>query len=88
MPRFLVVSPEEETIAEQALAEIAAATAGEVNVFAGRLLIIVDPRLAAGWYLVADPASVDGLEYATLEGEGGPQVVTEKASTWTACESG
>ena len=33
-PRFLVVTPEEETIAEQALAEIAAATAGEVNVFA------------------------------------------------------
>lgn len=77
VPRYLVVSPERETEALQAIAEIAAATAAGVNVFAGQLVVIVEPRLAAGaWYLVADPATGPGLEFAHLEGEQ-PQIISE-----------
>ena len=40
--------------------------------------MIVDPRLAPGtrWYVAADPALIDGLEYAYLEGAPGPQIET------------
>jgi HK97 family phage prohead protease len=78
-PRFLVVPPQLETAAEQALATIAPARADDVNPFAGRLTLIVEPRLtsAARYYLFADPARADALEYALLEGQPGPVVETE-----------
>lgn len=76
-PRFLLVPPELETVAEQTLATIAATTTAEANPFTG-LTLIVEPRLTSTtrWYLVADPATVDGLEYAYLEGAAGPQIDT------------
>lgn len=78
-PRFLIVAPEQETVAEQALAQVAAATMADVNPLANRLGLIVEPRFASGaWYVTADPATADGLEYALLEGEDGPQVVTQE----------
>jgi len=48
-----------------------------VNPFAG-LTLLVEPRLATAdtWYVVADPASIDGLEYCFLEGAEGPQIET------------
>lgn len=78
-PRFLVVPPELETVAEQALATIAPAEVASVNPFAGRLTLIVEPRLtnASRYYLFADPARADALEYALLEGQPGPVVETE-----------
>jgi HK97 family phage prohead protease len=78
-PRFLVVPPALETAAEQALATIAPATAEDVNPFAGRLTLIVEPRLtsATRYYIFADPARADALEYALLEGQPGPVVETE-----------
>lgn len=78
-PRFLVVPPQLETEAEQALATIAPATAQDVNPFAGRLTLIVEPRLASAtrYYLFADPARADALEYSLLEGQPGPVVETE-----------
>jgi hypothetical protein len=73
-PRYLLVSPTRETEAEGVLATIAPATVADVNVFSGRLTLIVDPRIAPSrWYVVADPAEVDGLEYAYLAGAPGPQ---------------
>lgn len=76
-PRFLLVPPELETVAEQVLADIAATTTADANPFTG-LTLIVEPRLtsATRWYLVADPATADGLEYAYLEGATGPQIDT------------
>ncbi|MDH0613431.1 MULTISPECIES: prohead protease/major capsid protein fusion protein [unclassified Agrobacterium] len=73
-PKFLVVGPEQETIAEQVLAQIQPAHTGDVNVFAGKLQLIVEDRLGDSpeWYLVADPNLVPGLEYAYLEGFEGP----------------
>jgi hypothetical protein len=80
-PRFLVVPPDLETLAEQALATIAPAKAADANPFAGRLTLIVEPRLTISgrYFLFADPARADGLEYALLEGQPGPVVESEVA---------
>ena len=47
-PRYLVVGPALETKAEQILATLAAATVADVNPFAARLTLLVEPRIAAG----------------------------------------
>lgn len=79
-PRFLIVPPEYETIGEQLLTTLAATAVADVNPFA-KLSLLVEPRLtnATQWYLAADPANIDGLEYAYLEGAPGPQVETTVA---------
>lgn len=76
-PRFVLVPPELETTAEKLLAEIAATRTEDVNPF-GKLVLLVEPRLSVAkrWYVVADPASAEGLEYAYLEGAPGPQIET------------
>ena len=81
-PRYLLVPPARETTAEKWLATIAAAKASEVNPFAGSLSLVVEPRLASAtrWYITADAAEIDGLEYAYLAGGEGPQV--ELKSGW------
>ena len=77
-PKFLIVGPAKETQAETVLHSISATTVDDVNVFSGKLTLIVEPRLTGNqWYVAADPAEIDGLEYAHLEGEGGPQVASE-----------
>jgi HK97 family phage prohead protease len=79
-PRYLIVPPEYETIGEQLLTTLAATAVADVNPFA-KLSLLVEPRLtnATRWYLAADPANIDGLEYAYLEGAPGPQVETTVA---------
>lgn len=76
-PRFVLVPPELETTAEQMLTQIAATTTDDVNPF-GNLTLLVEPRLTDDnqFYIVADPATIDGLEYAYLEGAPGPQTET------------
>lgn len=78
-PRFVLVPAELETVAEQALAEIAATKTADHNPFEN-LTLVTDPRLtsATQWYVVADPAMIDGLEYAYLEGAPGPQIETRQ----------
>ncbi|NBN63825.1 prohead protease/major capsid protein fusion protein [Pannonibacter tanglangensis] len=77
-PRYLVVPVELEMAGEQAIAEIAAARPDDANPFAGRLELVVEPRLVdpKAWYLAADPAAIVGLEYAYLEGQPGPYIET------------
>lgn len=77
-PRFVVVPPELETTAEQVLAEIDATKTDDANPFS-KLSLIVEPRLSNDeqWYVTADPALIDGLEYAYLEGAPGPQIETK-----------
>lgn len=75
VPRFIIVAPEDEGLVEAGLAEIYPATADDVNLFHGKLSLLVDPRLAQGnWYVAADPAACPGLEIAFLAGAEGPQV--------------
>lgn len=78
-PRFVLVPAELETVAEQVLAEIAATKTADHNPF-DNLTLVVDPRLtnAEQWYVVADPAVIDGLEYSYLEGAPGPQIETRQ----------
>jgi len=78
-PRFLLVPPSLETEAEKLLASITATKESDVNPFAGRLVLVVEPRLTDEnrWYVVADPAVIDGLEYAYLEGEEGVVIETK-----------
>jgi len=77
-PKFLLVSPDKEVEAEKMVAAITPASSTDVNPFASKLEIIVEPRLSGNaWYLVADPSEIDGLEYAYLEGAAGPQVTSE-----------
>jgi len=78
-PKFLLVPPARETIAEKWLASIAAAKATDVNPFSASLTMVVEPRLSSAtrWYVSADPAEIDGLEYAYLAGGEGPQIETK-----------
>lgn len=78
-PFALVVPPELETLAEQLLTEINATKTADVNPF-GKLTLAVEARLTdtAAWYVAADPATIDGLEFAYLEGAPGPQIETRQ----------
>jgi hypothetical protein len=78
-PKYLLVPPAQETVAEKWLATIAAAKAADVNPFSGSLSLVVEPRLSSAtrWYVSADPVEIDGLEYAYLAGGEGPQVETK-----------
>lgn len=76
-PRFLLAPPDMETSCEKLLTQVQAVTTDGVNPFA-RLSLVIEPRLTntKRWYLVADPAEIDGLEYAYLAGAPGPQIET------------
>lgn len=76
-PRYILVPAALETAAEQVVAQITAAKASDANPLAGKLDVVVEPRLdavsATAWYLAGDPAVIDGLEYAYLETANGPE---------------
>lgn len=74
-PKFLLVPPELETEAETILAAIQPTKTADVNPFGGKLELLVEARLvdAARWYVTADPATIEGLEYSYLQGSEGPQ---------------
>lgn len=78
-PRFILAPPELETTFEKLLATIAAAKTDDVAAFAGKLTLIIEPRLVdpLRWYMVAAPAEIDGLEFAYLSGAPGPQIETQ-----------
>ncbi|WP_342747283.1 prohead protease/major capsid protein fusion protein [Oceaniglobus roseus] len=70
-PKYLIVPPALETKAEKLLATVQAHKSDDVNPFGGKLQLLVEARLtnATRWYVAADPAQVEGLEYAYLQGE-------------------
>ena len=80
VPAFLVVPPELETLSEQVLTEIAASEVANANPFAGKLKLLVEPRLtsASAWYVCAAPGASDGLQHAYLDGVAGPQLFTRE----------
>ena len=54
-PRFIMVGPANETVAEQMVTQISPIQSQDVNPFMNKLHVVVDPRLTANiWYLVAD----------------------------------
>lgn len=80
-PKYLLVGADRETEAEKAITAVQATKIGEGNAFTF-LSVVVDPRITDGsWHVAADPAEIDGLEYAYLEGEAGPQLTSELGFT-------
>jgi hypothetical protein len=78
-PRYLIVSPDLEISAMKLLTEIIPGTIGDVNIWAKQFELIVEPRLSgAAWYLAADPAQIDGLYYAYLNGNSGLRSTREE----------
>jgi len=79
-PRFLLVPVAQETDAEVILRSTALPetnySQGVYNPWANRLTPIAEPRLdnnsAKAWYLVADPAQIDTIEVAYLDGREEP----------------
>lgn len=83
-PRYLLVPAALETIAQQFTSQAYAASASSsINPFAGALQVLAEPRLdtasTTAWYMAADPAQIDTIEYAYLEGNQG--VPTSKPRT-------
>jgi hypothetical protein len=79
-PKFLIIPVALETLAEQyTSADFVSAKSSDINVFReGRpsaLVVVPEPRLdavsALSWYLAADNAQIDTVEYAFLEGQEG-----------------
>ena len=76
-PRTLIVGPDLETEAQKILSPISAVVADAVNVFSGSLGLAVDSRIeGADFYVAADPAALDTIELAYLDGARGVQVRT------------
>lgn len=82
-PAFLIVPPDLETVAQQVVAALTPATVGEVNPWAGKLEVLVEPGLTDpdAWYIAADPARFDGLVWATKDDMTFP--VVESKPGWT-----
>lgn len=79
-PKFLVIGPESEASAEMLLAEIYPATSADVNPMTGKLIPVVEPRIADDdWYLLADPARFPALSYGYLSGATGVQIQRQEA---------
>jgi hypothetical protein len=71
-PRFLICGPAKEQEALQLLNGTYMPTAKETAVtpWMRSLVVIVEPRLTGNqWYLAADPAAIDTIEYSFLDGE-------------------
>jgi hypothetical protein len=82
-PRFLIVPAALETIAAQYVSQqYVAAKSSDFNPFAGQLEVISEARLdansATAWYLAADNASIDTIEYCYLEGQNGVYIETRQ----------
>lgn len=76
-PKYLLVGPARETTAEKLLANLNATTIADQNPFAGKLTLLVEPRISGtAWYLFADPAQVPVLEYSYLSSAPGPQIAS------------
>jgi ATP-dependent protease ClpP protease subunit/phage major head subunit gpT-like protein len=81
-PAFLLCGPANETQAEKVLASITAAQVQNVNPFAGKLTLLVEPRVTDyAWHLFADPAQAEILSYANLGDATGPELSTRDG--WT-----
>jgi len=80
--KYLVVSPDHETAAEQLLTSILANQTSNVNPFQNKLELIVEPRLEVSgtnpWYAIANPAQVQTIEVAYLRGQEGVFIETEE----------
>ena len=87
IPRFIAVPTALETYMLQLVYPINIASADATKVvpeWVRSLIPVVEPRLDAatngttGWYLIADPAQIDTVEYCYLEGQQGVYIETRQ----------
>jgi hypothetical protein len=87
IPRFIAVPTALETYMLQLVYPINIASADATKVvpeWVRSLVPVVEPRLDAatngttGWYLIADPAQIDTVEYCYLEGQQGVYIETKQ----------
>jgi hypothetical protein len=77
LPQYLIVPPGQRSVeAHKQLASTTPSTTAGVNPYAGRMQVVEEARLipASGedpWFLAADPARIDTVEYAYLDGQEG-----------------
>ncbi len=78
-PAILLVGPAKQTEAEMVVAQISAATVGDVNPFGGKLTVAVEDRIAgSNWYLFGDPKIRPAFVHGYLDGSEGPRVETRE----------
>ncbi|KZL25624.1 prohead protease/major capsid protein fusion protein [Pseudovibrio sp. WM33] len=76
-PRYIITPPGPRSVeARKQITATTPANTADVNAYAGRLEPIEEPRLipASGqdpWFMAADPARIDTVEFAYLEGQEG-----------------
>jgi hypothetical protein len=82
-PSLLLVPSELEVGARKLVATITPPTTEDVNVFAGRLSIAVEPRLPDGkqWFLFAAPGTYPVIRFLTLQGFEQPRFETNEEFT-------
>jgi hypothetical protein len=79
-PAILFVPAELQTEAEKTVAAITPASSDNVNPFAGKLQVAVEPRLtsATQWYLFASPSLYPTIRFLTLAGFEAPRFETSQ----------
>ncbi|MBM3655105.1 MAG: peptidase, partial [Alphaproteobacteria bacterium] len=81
-PRYILVGPAYETIAEQIVTQIQANQVSNANPFSGKLEVLVEPRFTGNaWRVFADPAQQAIISHAYLNGRSGPMLETREG--WT-----
>ncbi len=83
VPKYLVVGPLQEQVAYQYTSSQYVPTKNsDINpIYNAALTVIVDARITGNeWYLMADPAMIDTIEYSFLDGEG--ELFTEQRIGW------
>src|SRR5690606_10347589 len=77
LPQYILVPPGKRAVqARKQVTSTTPANTDDVNTFANRLTVIEEPRLIPStgpdpWFLSADPARIDTVEYAYLDGQEG-----------------
>jgi hypothetical protein len=76
---IMLVSPNQETPAEQMVTQISPVQTTSVNPFAGRLRVVTDAFVPGlNWFMFVEPAILPCFVYGFLAGAGGPRVRTEE----------
>lgn len=81
VPKYIVTSPDKETLARQFTTVLGPnLAAGSQNPWAGQLEPLADANLVSAnpWYLFADPARAQVSVYGYLSGSSGPQVAARQ----------
>jgi Mu-like prophage major head subunit gpT len=80
VPAIILVPPELQVVVEKLIATITPATTSDVNPFAGRLQIAVEPGLsdAKQWFLFAAPGTYPVIRFLTLAGYEAPRFETSQ----------